>query len=72
MCDKYEEEIPPAHFLRGAAPALSRRLIVAVPLLPSLHAGGVTGILEAAAMGKPAIVSDIEAIAEFVVPARPP
>ncbi len=43
-------------------------LMVVVPLRPSLHAGGVTGILEAAAMGKPAIVSDIEAIRDFVLP----
>lgn len=43
-------------------------LIVVVPLKPSLHAGGVTGILEAAAMGKPAIVSDVDNIRDFVVP----
>jgi glycosyltransferase involved in cell wall biosynthesis len=41
---------------------------VVVPLHPTLNASGVTSILEAAAMGRAAVVSDNPAIRDFIVP----
>ena len=42
--------------------------IVAVPLLPSINASGVTTILEASAMGKALVVTDSQSIRDFIIP----
>ena len=46
----------------------SKAGMVVLPLRESLNAGGVSGLLEAAAMGKPMIVSKTEALREFLIP----
>ena len=40
--------------------------IVVVPMVPAVHASGVNGVLEALAMGRPTVVTDIEGIHDFV------
>lgn len=42
--------------------------VVVVPLKPTLNASGVSTILEAGAMGKPLIVTDLPSIRDFIVP----
>lgn len=44
--------------------------MVVIPLVETLNAGGVSAILEAAAMGKPMIVSNSRVIQDFLIPGQ--
>jgi glycosyltransferase involved in cell wall biosynthesis len=45
----------------------ARAAIVAVPLRDCPHAGGVTAVLEAAAMGRPMVVSDSAGVRDWAI-----